>query len=98
MKNEPLPTRISTFDEKRAAVRGKNLVDERIGEVSFTQMIYLHILKRVAANGMRQIRISDPSNTTSNWERLVGNAKSAGLRIEKDGMVARFGRAEKSSA
>jgi oxaloacetate decarboxylase alpha subunit len=36
-------------------------------------------LQRLAANGVRQIRISDPSNTAKNWERLVGNAKWAGL-------------------
>lgn len=35
-------------------------------------------LERLAANGAREIRISDPSNTASNWERLVGNAHRAG--------------------
>ncbi len=36
-------------------------------------------LQRMAANGVRQVRISDPSNTTGNWERLVGNGRRAGL-------------------
>lgn len=36
-------------------------------------------LQRMAANGARQIRISDPSNTAANWKRLVGNAHSFGL-------------------
>ena len=36
-------------------------------------------LQRLAANGVRQIRISDPSNTASNWKLLVANANKAGL-------------------
>ncbi len=45
---KPTPvTRISTYDENGATIRGKNLVDDLIGEVSFTQMIYLHILGRM---------------------------------------------------
>ena len=36
-------------------------------------------VERLAANGARQVRISDPSNTTANWERLVVNARRAGL-------------------
>ena len=36
-------------------------------------------VERLAANGVRQVRISDPSNTTANWERLVVNARRAGL-------------------
>jgi oxaloacetate decarboxylase alpha subunit len=36
-------------------------------------------LERVAANGARQIRISDPSNTAENWKRLVANGRSYGL-------------------
>ena len=47
MKTPALSTRISTFDEKGATIRGKSLVDELIGEVSFTQMIYLHILGKM---------------------------------------------------
>jgi citrate synthase len=46
--SKPTPvTRISTYDENGATIRGKNLVDDLIGEVSFTQMIYLHILGRM---------------------------------------------------
>ena len=36
-------------------------------------------VQRLAANGVRQVRISDPSNTATNWERLVVNAHAAGL-------------------
>lgn len=36
-------------------------------------------LQRMAANGARQIRISDPSNTATNWKRLVDNANAFGL-------------------
>jgi oxaloacetate decarboxylase (Na+ extruding) subunit alpha len=36
-------------------------------------------VERLAANGVRQVRISDPSNTSANWERLVINARNAGL-------------------
>ena len=36
-------------------------------------------VERLAANGVRQVRISDPSNTSANWERLVVNAREAGL-------------------
>lgn len=36
-------------------------------------------VERLAANGVRQVRISDPSNTSVNWERLVVNARNAGL-------------------
>jgi citrate synthase len=40
-------TTISTFDEQGATIRGKDLVDDLIGEVTFTQMIYLHVLGRI---------------------------------------------------
>jgi len=36
-------------------------------------------MERLAANGARQVRISDPSNTAVNWERVVGDAHRAGL-------------------
>ena len=57
MKAQPLSTRISTFDEKGATIRGKNLVDDLIGEVSFTQMIYLHILGQMPTAA--QVRVLD---------------------------------------
>ena len=38
--------------------------------------LFIH---RLAANGARQIRISDPSNTSANWGRMVTNAKDAGI-------------------
>ena len=36
-------------------------------------------VERLAANGVRQVRISDPSNTAANWKRLVVNAQQVGL-------------------
>ena len=36
-------------------------------------------VERLAANGVKQVRISDPSNTSANWERLVVNAREVGL-------------------
>lgn len=57
MKTQALSTRISTFDEKGATIRGKSLVDDLIGEVSFTQMIYLHILGHMPTPA--QVRVLD---------------------------------------
>lgn len=57
MSTKPLVTRISTFDEKGATIRGKSLVDDLIGEVSFTQMIYLHILGQMPTPP--QVRLLD---------------------------------------
>ena len=57
MTAQQLATRISTFDESGATVRGKDLVDELIGEVSFTQMIYLHILGRMPT--LAEVRVLD---------------------------------------
>ncbi|MBI2088404.1 MAG: hypothetical protein HYT78_06615, partial [Deltaproteobacteria bacterium] len=36
-------------------------------------------LERLAANGIRQMRTSDPSNTPSHWREMVADAKKAGL-------------------
>ncbi len=36
-------------------------------------------LERLAANGVRQVRISDPSNTPSNWREMVRAARDVGL-------------------
>ncbi len=36
-------------------------------------------VERLAANGVREIRISDPSNTPAHWEDAVRSARSAGL-------------------
>lgn len=36
-------------------------------------------LERLAANGVRQVRISDPSNTPSNWQEMVRAAREVGL-------------------
>jgi oxaloacetate decarboxylase alpha subunit len=36
-------------------------------------------LERLAANGVRQLRSSDPSNTVANWREMVSSANAAGL-------------------
>lgn len=55
MKNEKPTTSISTFDEKGSTIRGKNLVDELIGEVTFTDMIYFYILGRMPTPAQSRI-------------------------------------------
>lgn len=55
MRQQPPTTEISTFDEKGIYIRGKSLVDDIIGEMSFTEMIYFHILGRVPTDGQRRI-------------------------------------------
>ncbi len=57
MRNEKPTTLISTFDETGSTIRGKNLVDDLIGEVSFTKMIYFYILGRMPTPA--QVRILD---------------------------------------
>lgn len=44
MQTEKPTTLISTFDEHGSTIRGKNLVDDLIGEVTFTDMMYFYIL------------------------------------------------------
>ena len=48
-------TEISTFDEKGIYVRGKSLVDDLIGEVTFTEMIYLQIMGQMPTKGQTKI-------------------------------------------
>jgi citrate synthase len=55
MKETQPTTEISTFDEHGIYIRGKSLVDDLIGEVSFTEMIYFHILGRMPSDGERRI-------------------------------------------
>lgn len=55
MNAEKPTTFISTFDEKGATIRGKNLVDELIGEVTFTEMIYFYVLGRIPTPAQRKI-------------------------------------------
>ena len=37
-------------------------------------------VQRLAANGVRELRISDPSNTPAHWEEAVRSARAAGLK------------------
>ena len=55
MKTEKPTTMISTFDEKGSTIRGKNLVDDLIGEVTFTDMIYFYILGRMPTPAQTKI-------------------------------------------
>lgn len=50
-----LSTAISTFDSSGATIRGKNLANDLIGEVSFTQMIYFYILGEMPTSGQAAI-------------------------------------------
>lgn len=43
-------------------------------------VFYELLARRVAANGVDEVRLSDPSNTPENWERNVRAARAAGLR------------------
>lgn len=56
-KNKSPVTYICTSDAKRLFVRDKNLVDELIGEIGFTQMTLLHLLKRMPTPA--EIKIAD---------------------------------------
>ena len=55
MQSEKPTTLISTFDEKGSTIRGKSLVNELIGEVTFTDMIYFYILGSVPTLGQTKI-------------------------------------------
>lgn len=55
MRREKPITLLSTFDEHGATIRGKSLVDELIGEVSFTEMIYFYVLGRMPTPAQKDI-------------------------------------------
>lgn len=76
MKAGDLSTRISTLDEHGVTIRGKDLVDELIGEVTFTQMIYLQILGKLPTPG--EVRVLDALLVTL-VEHGVGPALGARL-------------------
>lgn len=43
----PLRTRIAVSDERTITIRGKDLVDELIGKVSYTEMVYFLVVGRL---------------------------------------------------
>jgi citrate synthase len=47
MSDKELISNLSTFDQNGATIRGKNLVRDLIGEVSFSKMIYFYILGKM---------------------------------------------------
>ena len=47
MSGHELTSNLSTFDHSGATIRGKNLVKDLIGEVSFSKMIYFYILGKM---------------------------------------------------
>jgi oxaloacetate decarboxylase alpha subunit len=54
---------------------------ERISAFELTPESVVRLwMERLAANGMRQIRISDPANDPSGWRKAVQNAREAGLK------------------
>ncbi len=55
MQNNKPVTLISTFDEKGSTIRGKDLVRDLIGEISFTNMIYFYILGTVPTPSQARI-------------------------------------------
>jgi citrate synthase len=74
MKNEKPTTLISTFDEKGSTIRGKDLVNDLIGEVSFTHMIYFYILGRAPTPA--QTKILDAVLVTLVDHGIVGAASA----------------------
>jgi citrate synthase len=53
--DETLTTSISTYDEHGSTVRGKDLVRELIGEVTFTNMIYFYILGKAPSPAQTKV-------------------------------------------
>ncbi len=47
MSDKELVSNLSTFDQNGATIRGKSLVRDLIGEVSFSKMIYFYILGKM---------------------------------------------------
>lgn len=51
VKKPPPETKISTSNASQILVRGKDLVNEIIGHMTFTEMFYFHLLKRMPTKG-----------------------------------------------
>ena len=56
-------------------IRGRHLAAFQITPLSIENLWY----ERLAAHGIRQIRISDSSNTAAGWREQVGYARSVGI-------------------
>ncbi len=56
-------------------IRGRSLAAFQITPLSIEHLWY----ERLAAHGIRQIRISDSSNTAAGWREQVGYARSVGI-------------------
>jgi len=76
MKTKGLSTRISTLDERGVTIRGKDLVDEIIGEITFTQMMYLQVFGSMPTPA--QVRVLDAVLVTL-VEHGIGAALSSRL-------------------
>ena len=59
------------------AIMGRYITAFEITPASVTKLW----LERLVANGIREVRMSDCSNTVSEWERLVRASRHAGLEI-----------------
>jgi len=57
------------------AIRGRTIASFQIDPVSVDTLW----LERLAANGIRELRTSDPSNTVANWREMVRTAREVGL-------------------
>ena len=65
---------------KRITHTPLRLIAGRVNAFEITPVsVYRLFLERMAANGMRQARISDEWNDLSGWERKVGIAREVGL-------------------
>lgn len=58
-------------------IMGRYITSFEITPASITNLW----LERLVANGIREVRMSDCSNTVSEWERLIRDSRRAGLKI-----------------
>lgn len=58
------------------AIMGRSVTAFQFTPDSVTKLF----IERLAANGVREVRLSDSSNTVSNWERRVAEYHRAGLK------------------
>ena len=50
-RSDPPHTRISTYSSDDISIRGKSLITDLMGKVSFSEMIYFHVLGRMPTPG-----------------------------------------------
>ena len=72
-------TKISTTNEQQILVRNKDLVNELMGHVSFTEMFFLHLMQRMPSKG--EIAIFDAVLVTLMEHGLTPSAIATRLTI-----------------